>query len=295
MSSAIPGKEAAMARKALLSSAAAPLLLTFMAGSASAQFDSRLDVPFVPTREEVVQSMLDMAEVEEGDLLYDLGSGDGRIVITAAKERGVRGVGIDLDPQRIREARANARQEGVEDKVEFIQGNLFNTDFSKATVVTMYLLPDVNLRLRPRILRELEPGTRVVSHAFDMNEWQPDEKARVEGSYIYMWIVPARVAGAWEWETDDGSRYQVELDQQFQEVSGKAWVDGRAAHLTKAELRGDRLQLTIQPDGSTVPQTFTARYDDGRLLGLAARESGQAAEAEQVAWVAERAEGGSGG
>src|SRR5690606_11682546 len=253
---------------------------------ASAQFDSRLDVPFVPTREEVVQSMLDMAEVEEGDLLYDLGSGDGRIVITAAKERGVRGVGIDLDPQRIREARANARQEGVEDKVEFIQGNLFNTDFSKATVVTMYLLPDVNLRLRPRILNELKPGTRVVSHAFDMNEWEPDEKARVEGSYIYMWIVPAKVAGAWEWETNDGNRYQVELDQQFQEVSGKAWVDGRPAQLTKAEFRGDRLQLTIQPEDSDAPQTFTARYDDGRLLGLAERALEQT-EAEQVAWVAE--------
>lgn len=282
-----PGKEAAMARKALLSSAAAPLLLTFMAGSAVAQTDPRLDVPFVPTRDEVVQGMLEMGQVEEGDLLYDLGSGDGRIVITAAKERGVKGVGVDLDPQRIREARANAKREGVEDQVEFIQGNLFNTDFSKATVVTMYLLPDVNLRLRPRILNELKPGTRVVSHAFDMNEWEPDEKARVEGSYIYMWIVPAKVAGAWEWETNDGNRYQVELDQQFQEVSGKAWVDGRPAQLTKAELRGDRLQLTIQPEDSDAPQTFTARYDDGRLLGLAERAPDQT-EAEQVAWVAER-------
>lgn len=287
----IPGKEAAMARKALLSSAAAPLLLTFMAGSAVAQTDPRLDVPFVPTREEVVQGMLEMGQVEEGDLLYDLGSGDGRIVITAAKERGVKGVGVDLDPQRIREARANAKREGVEDQVEFIQGNLFNTDFSKATVVTMYLLPDVNLRLRPRILNELKPGTRVVSHAFDMNEWEPDEKARIEGSYIYMWIVPAKVAGAWEWETDDGNRYQVELDQQFQEVSGKAWVDGRPAQLTKAELRGDRLQLTIQPEDSDAPQTFTARYDDGRLLGLAERAPEQT-EAEQVAWVAERTENG---
>lgn len=287
----IPGKEAAMARKALLSSAAAPLLLTFMAGSAVAQTDPRLDVPFVPTREEVVQGMLEMGQVEEGDLLYDLGSGDGRIVITAAKERGVKGVGVDLDPQRIREARANAKWEGVEDQVEFIQGNLFNTDFSKATVVTMYLLPDVNLRLRPRILNELKPGTRVVSHAFDMNEWEPDEKARIEGSYIYMWIVPAKVAGAWEWETDDGNRYQVELDQQFQEVSGKAWVDGRPAQLTKAELRGDRLQLTIQPEDSDAPQTFTARYDDGRLLGLAERAPEQT-EAEQVAWVAERTENG---
>lgn len=282
-----PGKEAAMARKALLSSAAAPLLLTFMAGSAVAQTDPRLDVPFVPTRDEVVQGMLEMGQVEEGDLLYDLGSGDGRIVITAAKERRVKGVGVDLDPQRIREARANAKREGVEDQVEFIQGNLFNTDFSKATVVTMYLLPDVNLRLRPRILNELKPGTRVVSHAFDMNEWEPDEKARVEGSYIYMWIVPAKVAGAWEWETNDGNRYQVELDQQFQEVSGKAWVDGRPAQLTKAELRGDRLQLTIQPEDSDAPQTFTARYDDGRLLGLAERAPDQT-EAEQVAWVAER-------
>jgi precorrin-6B methylase 2 len=258
-------------------------LLTLGAGQAAAQQEPKLDVPFVPTREAVVQAMLEMGQVTEKDLLYDLGSGDGRIVVTAAKEYSTRGVGIDIDPQRIQEARANAKEAGVTDKAEFIQGDIFDADFSKATVVTMYLLPAVNLQLRPRILDELQPGTRIVSHAFDMRDWEPDQKAQVGGSYVYMWIVPAPVEGAWQWKAADGRDYRVELDQEFQQVSGKAWVDGQAAQLQAAQLKGDQLQLTVQADGAAQPVKFTARYRDGRLVD---ESDGQqaAASAQPVVW-----------
>jgi tRNA G37 N-methylase Trm5 len=154
--------------------------------------EAKLDVPFVPTPQVVVDKMLEMAEVKNGDYVIDLGSGDGRIPITAAKRYGTKGLGVDINPVRVQEAQQNAVREKVQDKVAFKKQNLFETDFSKATVLTMYLLPDVNMQLRPRILAELKPGTRVVSHAFDMGDWQPDKKAIVEGRTIYMWVVPER-------------------------------------------------------------------------------------------------------
>lgn len=150
-----------------------------------------LDVPYVPTKQSVVDAMLDMAGVKKGDVHYDLGCGDGRIVISAAK-RGAIATGVDLDPQRIHEANENARKAGVADKVTFIEGNLFEMDFTDADVLTLYLLPDVNLKLRPTILNRLKPGTRVVSHAFNMGDWEPDEKKVVDGSTIYLWTVPER-------------------------------------------------------------------------------------------------------
>ena len=145
---------------------------------------------YVPTPQPVVEEMLRIANVQSDDLVYDLGSGDGRIVITAAQQVGARGIGIDIDPQRIREANENAEQAGVTDRVEFRQEDLFETDFSDATVVTLYLLPELNLRLRPRLLEELQPGTRIVSHAFDMGDWEPDQVVRVDGQTIYYWVVP---------------------------------------------------------------------------------------------------------
>lgn len=152
------------------------------------------DVPFVPTPERVVDEMLRMASVTNKDVLYDLGSGDGRIVITAAKRYGARGVGIDIDPERIREANENARKAGVTHLVKFIEGDIFQADISEATVVTLYLLPAVNLQLRPKLLRELRPGTRIVSHNYDMGDWQPQRTRRlqVNGSehVVYLWTVP---------------------------------------------------------------------------------------------------------
>lgn len=152
------------------------------------------DVIFVPTPQPVVDAMLEMAKVHKGDILYDLGSGDGRIPITAAKRYGVRAVGIDIDPERIAEAKANARAAGVTDRVSFRQADLFTSDFSEASVVTLYLLDSLNEKLRPKLLRELKPGTRIVSHAFRMGDWEPERTQDVDGRMIYFWTVPARKA-----------------------------------------------------------------------------------------------------
>ena len=150
------------------------------------------DVVYVPTPPAVVEKMLEIAKVGKGDVLYDLGSGDGRIPVTAAKLFGIRSVGIDIDPERIREANDNARKNGVADLVQFRQEDLFKTNFSDATVVTLYLLPDLNLKLRPRLLAELKPGTRVVSHQFDMGKWKPDRTVELNGRTIYLWTIPGR-------------------------------------------------------------------------------------------------------
>ncbi|MFZ7094704.1 SAM-dependent methyltransferase [Luteimonas dalianensis] len=151
------------------------------------------DVIYVPTPEPVVDAMLELAGVGPDDVLYDLGSGDGRIPVTAAERFGIRAVGIDINPVRIMEANANAEEAGVTDKVTFIEGDLFEAHISDATVVTLYLLQSLNVKLRPKLLSELQPGTRIVSHSFDMaNEWEPEQTREVDGSMIYLWTVPER-------------------------------------------------------------------------------------------------------
>lgn len=150
------------------------------------------DVAYAPTPPAVIDAMLELADVGSDDIVYDLGCGDGRIVVGAAKIAGARGVGIDIDPDLIAEASALARREGVSDRVTFILGDLFEADFRDATVVMLYLQPGPNLRLRPRLLSELQPGTRVVSHSYDMGDWTPDEVRRVAGRRIYLWTVPPR-------------------------------------------------------------------------------------------------------
>jgi SAM-dependent methyltransferase len=150
------------------------------------------DIHFVPTPQEVVDGMLKLARVTKNDVVYDLGSGDGRIVITAALNHGARGVGIDLDPKLIAEARESARKAGVSDRVAFIEGDIFETDISDATVVTLYLLSSINERLRPKLTSELRPGTRIVSHAFRMGDWQPDEEVVIAGRSVFLWRVPKR-------------------------------------------------------------------------------------------------------
>lgn len=152
------------------------------------------DVPYVPTPQEVVDAMLKLGEVKKGDILYDLGSGDGRIVITAAKVYGVKGTGIDINPERIEEAQANAKKEGVTDRVRFLNQDLFEANISDATVVTLYLLPSINLKLRPKLWKDLKPGTRIVSHSFDMGDWEPEKRIEVDGRYLYLWRVPANAA-----------------------------------------------------------------------------------------------------
>lgn len=151
------------------------------------------DVPYVPTPQPVVNRMLRVADVGPDDVVYDLGSGDGRIVITAAKKFGARGVGIDIDPKRVREARSNAREAGVTDLVTFKQDDLFEADFREATVVTLYLLPTVNVKLRPMLFEQLAPGTPVVSHDFDMGQWEPERTIEMNGDTIYKWTIPAEI------------------------------------------------------------------------------------------------------
>lgn len=152
------------------------------------------DVIYVPTPQPLVDAMLKMAKVKQGDVLYDLGSGDGRIPITAAKDFGVRAVGIDIDPVRIEEAKANARKAGVTDLVTFRNEDLFQADFSEASVITLYLLDSLNEKLRPKLLSDLKPGTRIVSHAFRMGDWEPEQTQEIDGKTIYFWTVPARGA-----------------------------------------------------------------------------------------------------
>lgn len=226
--------------------------------------DLFLDVPFVPSDDEIVAAMLKLAAAGPEDVLYDLGSGDGRILVEAAKERDTRGVGIDIDPLRVAEAMEYAGFAGVEHLVDFIEGDIFEEDFSKATIVTLYLLDTINVQLRPRLLGELRPGARIISHAFDMGDWKPDDRVELSGIRIYKWIVPAQVAGVWEWETEDGRRYRVDLEQEYQEVSGKAWLDDNEVSLNSADLRGSRLNLELQKgeDGPVERVRMTFAKDD---------------------------------
>lgn len=150
------------------------------------------DVIYVPTSDTVVDAMLRLARVESDDIVYDLGSGDGRIVIAAAKNFGARGVGIDIDPERISESNDNAVEAGVTDKVEFIEADLFKSDFSEASVVTLYLLGRLNEKLKPMLIQQLKPGTRIVSHAFDMGDWEPEQTQVVDGTTIYLWTIPEK-------------------------------------------------------------------------------------------------------
>jgi ribosomal protein L11 methylase PrmA len=152
----------------------------------------RPDVIYVPTPEAVVEAMLQVAGVTKNDIVYDLGCGDGRIPVTAARKYGARGIGIDIDPQRIKEANENVAKNNVGDRVTIVQGDLFEQDLSKATVVTLYLLPSLNVKLMPKLMKELRPGTRVVSHAFDMGDWKPEKELDVEGRKVYYWTIPKR-------------------------------------------------------------------------------------------------------
>lgn len=259
------------------------------------------NVPYVPTPQAVVDRMLAMARVNAQDYLIDLGSGDGRIVVTAAKKYGARGFGVDLNPVRIDEANNNARRNGVTDKVAFYQRDLFETDLSQASVITMYLLPRVNLALRPKLL-ELRPGTRLVSHDFDMGDWKADDYVRLEASDkfsgaggdsdIYLWIVPAKVAGVWRVQLPVAGKpqsYELNFDQKYQQVSGAARIGGRATAITNVRLRGADLSFTLLADVNGVPikHEFSGRVDGARMTGQAALSGSRVAAI--VEWTAERA------
>ncbi len=218
----------------------------------------KFDVPYVPTPPEVVEAMLELAEAGPEDIVYDLGSGDGRIVIAAVHDFGVKkGVGMDLDKDLIAQARANAKRMGVEDRAEFHISDIFATDFSEATILTLYLLEKINVQLRPRILDELRPGTRVVSHQFNMREWIPDVAINERGRRIYMWIVPAKMAGTWTWTIDD-KNYSLELTQKFQEVFGTLKGPEGTAELNEIRIRGTSLdfETDLLGKGAAIPIAF---------------------------------------
>ena len=237
-----------------------------------------LEVPYVPTPRRVVTAMLDLAEVGPEDHLIDLGSGDGRIAIMAA-QRGARALGVDIDPDRVAESVLAAEVAGVEGRARFRRQDLFDTPLRDASVVTMYLLPDVNLRLRPRLLTELTPGSRIVSHNFHLGDWRPDAEQELDASHIYFWVVPAVAAGDWVMELADGGRRRLVLEQRFQEVSGT--LDGQV--LRDVSLRGRSLRFTADlPEG---PRTFHAIVEDAGIVADPAAPAGSPAR-----WRALRAD-----
>lgn len=225
------------------------------------------DVIFVPTPMPVVEQMLTFAHVDEDDLVYDLGSGDGRIVITAAKERGARGVGIDIDPERIVESRENAGTAKVSDRVEFRNADLFETDLRPATAVTLYLLQPLNVKLRPELFAELRPGTPVVSHDFDMGDWETDSTVVVEGKTVHLWYIPENVSGTYSinrgGRSDKGD--QLDLVQRYQRGTGSLTLSGRTMKVENLRVRGSRVRFAITDNGAV--QTFEGEFKDNTLTG----------------------------
>jgi SAM-dependent methyltransferase len=254
------------------------------------------DVPFVPTPPEVVDEMLRLADLRAGDTLYDLGCGDGRIVIAAAKRSGIRAIGIDIDPVRITESNENAAKAGVAGKVRFIQQDLFEADFRDASVVTMYLLTSVNLRLRPKLLAELRPGTRLVSHSFDMGDWKPDKTNLVKTAYsdrrtVHFWVVPANVSGRWEWDLPAGAgrrRYMLQVDQKFQVVGLSATSDGWPLTGDDVILTGDliKFRLTAEADGKMISYLYEGKALGDRITGTV--KPADRPKAAAVKWQAAR-------
>lgn len=260
----MPGCVTRRVRNGVVAALSAIIGASVVASVAEDRF--KLDVPFIPTPQKVVERMLEMAEVKPADFLIDLGSGDGRIAITAARKHGARALGVDIDPDRVEESRQNARRAGVDDKVEFRVQNLFDTDISKANVLTMYLLSSINRKLRPRILNDLAPGSRVVSHVFDLGEWKPDARDVVENRNVYLWIVPARVAGTWTVEHDEGNLV-VTIEQSFQEIKGTARLDGRTVPLEDARLNGAEIAFTLALDGGR-RREFRGRVSGNTIEGI---------------------------
>ena len=236
----------------------------------------QLDVPYVPTRFPVVETMLKMAAVNKSDVVYDLGCGDGRIIITAAQRFGCRGVGFDLDPERIRECLENAKKAGVTEKVKFVEGDLFQADFHEATVLPMYLLTTVNLKLRPKILRELQPGSRVVSHNFAMDNWKADAHTELKVEDVthdvFLWIVPANISGTWTWAAASGAGAQVQefrmdVTQKFQFPEAAVKIGGADAAIKSLKLSGDKISFVIEASGKAIVLAFEGKAFNNNIEG----------------------------
>jgi SAM-dependent methyltransferase len=255
-------------------------------------------VPFVVSPEEIVHRMLRIAEVGPDDMLIDLGSGDGRVVIGAA-QRGARGLGVDIDPALVAQARENAARAGVSARARFAHRDLFETDLSQASVITMYLLPAINLKLMPRLLA-LAPGTRVVSHDWNMGPWLPDETLAVRApdkpvggrnglSYIHLWIVPAQVAGEWRGRIEGlGGEWRIRIRQTYQMLDVEADESGRALALRASRLRGREIKLVVSGlvGGQPMNLLLVGRVDGARIEGRARTFDGQ--REDERAWRATR-------
>jgi SAM-dependent methyltransferase len=250
------------------------VLAVLLAPAAAAQ---PYDVPYVPTPQVVVEEMLRIAQVRPDDYVIDLGCGDGRIPVTAASHFGARALGVDIDPGRIAESHANAKAARVTGRVEFVSGNLFDLDLSRASVVTMYLLPDINLKLRPKLLATLKPGTRVVSHAFPMGDWKPDRLVMVQRN-IYYWVVPAQVAGRWKLEADlpgVGMRsYELEVRQKYQEIEPFAKTEQRNYAVWEPRLEGAAISFVIV-DGD-LAHRYEGQVNGKTMEGLVRTGAGSA-------------------
>ncbi len=256
------------------------------------------DVIYVPTPQEVVEEMLNMAKVGSDDYIIDLGSGDGRIVITAATKHGARGFGVDLDRVLLKRANENARVAGVADRAHFIEQNLFETDLAPATVITSYLLPEMNLKLRPTILG-LKPGTRVVTHDYDMDDWFPDAQKVIlvpgkevgdEGkSYVFLYVVPGKMAGQWLSQIEHGGKgvpYDFSFDQEFQFVEGMLRVGKREGKVREFKLVGDRFEFTARliVEGRLIAHRFSGKLKNDLIEGTVTLGDGKAQRSQ--AWTA---------
>jgi SAM-dependent methyltransferase len=274
-------KSVGLLKVALLCTLAVILLLLHGSGRMMAQqYEPTIgqkgkDVIWVPTPPNLVVAMLDVSKVTAKDIVIDLGSGDGRMVIAAAK-RGARSLGVEFNPDMVRLSRANAAREGVAGNASFVQGDIFEADFSKATVLTLYLLPNINMKLRPKILA-MPPGTRVVSHAFDMGDWDPDQSVKVDGRTAYLWIVPARVAGVWFWPAGE-----LTLKQGHQKIAGTLKLDGQLLPIRYPKMEGNRISFAAGDTASSI-RVYSGRVNGSTIQGTVKIPSGP-----EVKWTATR-------
>lgn len=266
-------------------------ILSFISISlAQAQAVKQLDVPYVPTPYVVIEEMLRLASIRPDDFLIDLGSGDGRVLITAAQRYGARGLGVDLDEELVAMSQYSAAEAGITDRVQFLNQDLFQTDLSPATVITMYLVPRVMMRLQDK-LYALKPGTRLISHDFDLGEWRPDAVTQIRKN-TFLWVVPAKISGPWVARfqlQNEVIELQINWRQKFQEIDGYAKINGRGMQVWQAKLVGNRIGFIIVDDRDRDRETslyFEGVVDDGLMTGQLRRGTGNV----QVltSWQAER-------
>jgi hypothetical protein len=272
--------------------------MTVLSLWASATWAQTPDVPFVPTPPAVVEAMLKLAGVGAEDYVIDLGSGDGRIVIAAARKYGARGLGVEIDPALVGEAQREARRQGVDGRVEFKMDDLLQMSIGRATVVTMYLYPRLMLAMRPRLITELKPGARIVSHEFAMEGWEPDARVTVPvpdkpygppSSEVLLWIVPANARGLWQWRLAvpgwSNPDFQLALSQDFQKLRGGPLPDRPMGFQATGTMNGEEIRLVLLADGGGGVQRYEYR---GRIAGDSIRGIVRLADGEELPWSATR-------